>query len=185
MVQSCIQPSKSTYLQTPSTTCLQKSCISPEWMAMMLKQVLGRVPACQIFSIWLSSKTGQRSDLKCPHMNGRSACCCLLCGPEWSTIAYILGEKKVVAPEKQKLYNSEAAEYTEICESWVLEAARLTESIHLKKSQCKEWNLTLRLLHLRDCGDIWLVLVNYGKLLWPPDRERSEQVSWNTESLSL
>lgn len=66
MVQSCIQPSKATHLQTPSTTCLQKSCISLEWMVMMLKQA--RVPACQIFSTCLSSKTGQRNDLKCLHV---------------------------------------------------------------------------------------------------------------------
>jgi len=33
----------------------------------MLKQVRGCVPACRVFSTWLSSKAGQRNDLKCPH----------------------------------------------------------------------------------------------------------------------
>lgn len=143
MVQSCIQPSKSTCLQTPSSTCLQKSCISPQWMVMMLKQVRGRVPACQIFSIWLSSKTGQRNDLKCPHVNGASACCCLLCAPEWSTIGYTLSEKKAVAPDKQWL--SQLPSCSAYCNLWVLHArGSKTYGKHpVEKSQYKEWNLIL------------------------------------------
>lgn len=44
-------------------------------------------------------------------------------------VLYILGKKKVVAPNKQRFTSYESAQNSAVCESWVLKAAGLLHSL--------------------------------------------------------
>lgn len=75
---------------------LVKNNFSPQWMAIMLKQVRGSIASHQICAFGDPPKQEKGRMYRTSMWNGESACCCPLCATERSKVDYMLSKIKQV-----------------------------------------------------------------------------------------